>query len=43
MTRTVVTTENAPVLPTPLSQGIRKGPVLQVSGRRCHVVGCLGL
>jgi reactive intermediate/imine deaminase len=33
MTRTVVTTENAPSLPAPLSQGIRKGPVLQVSGQ----------
>lgn len=33
MTRTVVTTENAPAPPTPLSQGIRKGPVLQVSGQ----------
>jgi reactive intermediate/imine deaminase len=33
MTRTVITTENAPVLPAPLSQGVRKGPVLQVSGQ----------
>ncbi|MEV7131150.1 Rid family hydrolase [Streptomyces sp. NPDC093260] len=33
MTRTVITTENAPSLPAPLSQGIRKGPVLQVSGQ----------
>ncbi|MGI5157974.1 RidA family protein [Microbispora sp. CA-102843] len=33
MTRTVITTENAPVLAAPLSQGIRKGPVLQVSGQ----------
>jgi len=33
MTRTVVTTENAPCLPAPLSQGIRKGPLLQVSGQ----------
>ncbi|MFF8596706.1 RidA family protein [Streptomyces sp. NPDC015220] len=33
MTRTVITTENAPALPAPLSQGIRKGPVLQVSGQ----------
>ncbi|MFH9180224.1 RidA family protein [Streptomyces albogriseolus] len=33
MTGTVITTENAPALPAPLSQGIRKGPVLQVSGQ----------
>jgi reactive intermediate/imine deaminase len=33
MTRTVSTTENAPALAAPLSQGIRKGPVLQVSGQ----------
>ncbi|MGW1816651.1 RidA family protein [Streptomyces sp. NPDC002125] len=33
MTRTVVTTENAPALPAPLSQGIRKGPIVQVSGQ----------
>ncbi|MEV0237670.1 Rid family hydrolase [Nonomuraea sp. NPDC050786] len=33
MTRTVITTENAPVLPAPLSQGVRKGPVLQISGQ----------
>ncbi|MFI6743880.1 RidA family protein [Nonomuraea sp. NPDC050451] len=33
MTRTVITTENAPALAAPLSQGIRKGPVLQVSGQ----------
>ncbi|MFH8610565.1 RidA family protein [Streptomyces sp. NPDC018029] len=33
MTRTIITTENAPTLPAPLSQGIRKGPILQVSGR----------
>ncbi|MER6063088.1 Rid family detoxifying hydrolase [Streptomyces sp. NPDC001792] len=33
MTRTVIATENAPSLPAPLSQGIRKGPVLQVSGQ----------
>ncbi|MEU6349190.1 Rid family hydrolase [Streptomyces sp. NPDC047072] len=33
MTRTVITTEHAPSLPAPLSQGIRKGPVLQVSGQ----------
>lgn len=33
MTRTVITTENAPTLPAPLSQGIRKGPILQVSGQ----------
>ncbi|WP_307533466.1 RidA family protein [Streptomyces sp. V3I8] len=32
-TRTVVTTENAPALPAPPSRGIRKDPVLQVSGR----------
>lgn len=33
MTRTVITTEDAPTLPAPLSQGIRKGPILQVSGQ----------
>lgn len=33
MTRTVVTTEHAPTLAAPLSQGIRKGPVLQVAGQ----------
>lgn len=33
MTRTVITTDNAPSPPAPLSQGIRKGPVLQVSGQ----------
>ncbi|WSY18551.1 Rid family hydrolase (plasmid) [Embleya sp. NBC_00896] len=33
MTRTVITTENAPALAAPLFQGIRKGPVLQVSGQ----------
>lgn len=33
MTRTVLTTEHAPSPPAPLSQGIRKGPVLQVSGQ----------
>ncbi|WP_328484245.1 Rid family detoxifying hydrolase [Streptomyces sp. NBC_00377] len=33
MTRTIITTENAPSLPAPLSQGIRKGPVLHVSGQ----------
>ncbi|WP_433715895.1 RidA family protein [Nocardia sp. CA-084685] len=33
MTRTVITTDNAPSLLAPLSQGIRKGPVLQVSGQ----------
>ncbi|WP_405562948.1 Rid family hydrolase [Streptomyces phaeochromogenes] len=33
MTRTVITTENAPSLSAPLSQGIRRGPVLQVSGQ----------
>ncbi|MFB7496575.1 RidA family protein [Streptomyces sp. NPDC056161] len=33
MPRTVITTEHAPALPAPLSQGIRKGPVLQVSGQ----------
>ncbi|MDQ0710709.1 reactive intermediate/imine deaminase [Streptomyces luteogriseus] len=33
MTRTVITTENAPTLAAPLSQGIRKGPILQVSGQ----------
>ncbi|MCO5995671.1 RidA family protein [Actinoallomurus rhizosphaericola] len=33
MTRTVITSENAPALAAPLSQGVRKGPVLQVSGQ----------
>ncbi|MFB8443295.1 RidA family protein [Streptomyces niveus] len=33
MSRTVITTSNAPALPAPLSQGIRKGPVLAVSGQ----------
>lgn len=33
MTRTVVTTEHAPTLAAPLSQGIRKGPLLQVAGQ----------
>ncbi|WAP55844.1 RidA family protein [Streptomyces sp. S465] len=33
MTRTAITTENAPVLAAPLSQGIRKGTFLQVSGQ----------
>ncbi|ONK14213.1 Rid family detoxifying hydrolase [Streptomyces sp. MP131-18] len=33
MTRTVITTGNAPSPSAPLSQGIRKGPVLQVSGQ----------
>ncbi|MDR7277140.1 carboxylesterase family protein [Catenuloplanes atrovinosus] len=31
--RAVVTTTGAPVLPAPLAQGVRKGPVLQVSGQ----------
>ncbi|NGO07129.1 hypothetical protein G5C60_05550 [Streptomyces sp. HC44] len=33
MTRTVITTGNAPALAAPLSHAIRKGPVLQVSGQ----------
>ncbi|NSC25690.1 RidA family protein [Streptomyces albus subsp. chlorinus] len=33
MARTVITTGSAPSLPAPLSQGIRKGPVVQVSGQ----------
>lgn len=33
VSRTVITTEHAPALPAPLSQGIRKGAVLQVSGQ----------
>ncbi|PJE94555.1 reactive intermediate/imine deaminase [Streptomyces carminius] len=33
MTRTTVTTENAPAPAAPLSQGIRKGGLLQVSGQ----------
>ncbi|MEU9215816.1 Rid family detoxifying hydrolase [Streptomyces sp. NPDC048376] len=31
--RTVITTETAPVPAAPLSQGIRKGSILQVSGQ----------
>ncbi|MFH8709433.1 RidA family protein [Streptomyces rubrogriseus] len=31
--RTVITTENAPTPAAPLSQGIRKGSILQVSGQ----------
>ncbi|MEU9058949.1 Rid family hydrolase [Streptomyces sp. NPDC048430] len=31
--KTVITTENAPTPAAPLSQGIRKGPILQVSGQ----------
>ncbi|CAM5668563.1 Rid family hydrolase [Streptomyces atroolivaceus] len=31
--KTVVTTDNAPTPAAPLSQGIRKGPILQVSGQ----------
>ncbi|MFE9859156.1 RidA family protein [Streptomyces sp. NPDC005780] len=31
--RTVITTENAPTPAAPLAQGIRKGPILQVSGQ----------
>ncbi|WP_331773426.1 Rid family hydrolase (plasmid) [Embleya sp. NBC_00888] len=33
MSRTIITTANAPALSAPLSQGVRKGPVLQVSGQ----------
>ncbi|MFE6286148.1 hypothetical protein [Streptomyces sp. NPDC057877] len=33
MARIVITTENAPALPAPLAQGIRKGPLLQASGQ----------
>ncbi|MEW2570646.1 RidA family protein [Streptomyces sp. NPDC047070] len=33
MTRIAISPENAPSLPAPLSPGIRKGPVLQVSGQ----------
>ncbi|SEU47309.1 RidA family protein [Nonomuraea wenchangensis] len=33
MTRTVISTEDAPIPGAPLSQGIRKGPILQVSGQ----------
>ncbi|GAA1845240.1 RidA family protein [Actinomadura bangladeshensis] len=33
MTRIMITTDNAPRLPAPLSQGVRKGPILQVSGQ----------
>jgi enamine deaminase RidA (YjgF/YER057c/UK114 family) len=32
MTRTVISSEYVPAPAAPLSQGIRKGPVLQVSG-----------
>ncbi|MFD8801572.1 RidA family protein [Streptomyces atroolivaceus] len=31
--KTVVTTDNPPTPAAPLSQGIRKGPILQVSGQ----------
>lgn len=33
MNRRVIITENAPAPAAPLSQGIRKGPILQVSGQ----------
>ncbi|MGQ4436390.1 MULTISPECIES: RidA family protein [unclassified Streptomyces] len=33
MIRTAITTDNAPSPSAPLSQGIRKGPLLQVSGQ----------
>jgi reactive intermediate/imine deaminase len=33
MSRTIIHTDDAPDLPAPLSQGVRKGPVLQVSGQ----------
>jgi enamine deaminase RidA (YjgF/YER057c/UK114 family) len=33
LSRTAITTENAPGAATPLSQGIRKGPILQISGQ----------
>ncbi|MEV5559379.1 Rid family hydrolase [Nonomuraea wenchangensis] len=33
MTRTVISTEDASILGAPLSRGIRKGPILQVSGQ----------
>jgi reactive intermediate/imine deaminase len=33
MSRTIIHTDDAPDLPAPLSQAVRKGPVLQVSGQ----------
>ncbi|MEU0940705.1 RidA family protein [Embleya sp. NPDC005971] len=33
MSRTIITTPDAPTPPAPLSQGVRKGPILQVSGQ----------
>jgi reactive intermediate/imine deaminase len=33
MSRTIIRTADAPRLPAPLSQGVRKGPILQVSGQ----------
>ncbi|WP_202513061.1 hypothetical protein [Streptomyces sp. SID3343] len=33
MTRSGITAENAPTPAAPLSQGIRKGPILQVFGQ----------
>ena len=33
MSRTIVGTDQAPNLNAPLSQGVRKGPILQISGQ----------
>ncbi|MGO4587720.1 RidA family protein [Paenarthrobacter sp. 2TAF44] len=33
MSRTIVSTKHAPVTSAPLSQGVRKGPILQISGQ----------
>ncbi|BET52839.1 Rid family hydrolase [Kitasatospora aureofaciens] len=33
MSRNIITTKDAPVLPAPLSQGVRKGALVQVAGQ----------
>ncbi|MBQ0967957.1 MULTISPECIES: RidA family protein [Streptomyces] len=33
MSRTIISTKDAPVLPAPLSQGVRKGGLVQVAGQ----------
>lgn len=33
MSRTIISTKHAPVISAPLSQGVRKGPILQISGQ----------
>ncbi|WP_159618855.1 RidA family protein [Arthrobacter zhaoguopingii] len=33
MSRTIISTDHAPKLNAPLAQGVRKGPILQVSGQ----------